>query len=146
MNEPAQASPSSPQAFVIVDGKRVIPLDQAITNLGRKADNQIVVSDEHVSRYHAQIRRIRNRYLLMDLQSTVGTSVNGKPIQQIFLKAGDVISLGGVPVIFGLGSPDLDLEDPKDDPRAISTGPTDATNLAQVDNYLDLFNTPEEDE
>ncbi|MBN1666200.1 MAG: FHA domain-containing protein [Anaerolineales bacterium] len=136
---------SAPQAFIIVDGKRVIPLDQPVTNLGRKAENHIVIADEHVSRYHAQIRRIRNRYLLMDLQSTVGTSVNGKKIDQVFLKAGDVISLGGVPVIFGLGTPDLDLADPATGPHAVPTGPTDATDLQQVDRYLDLFNTPEEE-
>jgi pSer/pThr/pTyr-binding forkhead associated (FHA) protein len=55
--------------------------------------------------------------VLFDLNSTGGTYVNGQRIYQHALKAGDVISLSGVPVIYGEDtpsdevSPEADLED-----------------------------------
>ena len=135
---------TAPPAFLIVDGKRVIVLDQPVTNLGRKKDNHVVITDEHVSRYHAQIRQISGRYLLLDMNSTVGTSVNGRKIEQTFLKPGDVISLGGVPVIFGVGSAEMAIESIGTSPHQVPTGPTNTTDLDAADSYLDLFNTPDE--
>jgi pSer/pThr/pTyr-binding forkhead associated (FHA) protein len=134
------------RTFLIVDGNRVIFLDQPVTNIGRKADNDIVIDDQHVSRFHAQIRDIQGRFVLFDLDSTVGTSVNGRSIKQKFLKPGDVISVGGVPLIFGQGNPKADQVTSPIDPDEINTGPTDATDIQLIDNYLDLFNTPDYDD
>ncbi len=144
MKQPAESQPDK-QAFVIVDGKRVVPLEKAITNIGRKTDNDIVIAHENVSRYHAQIRKIKNHFVLLDLESTVGTSVNGKRVTQAFLKAGDVISVGGVPLIFGLGAPKSST--PTSPPKLADspTGPTDATDIESADFYIDLFN-PSEDQ
>ena len=132
-------------AFLIVEGNRAISLERPITSIGRKNDNHIVIKDQHVSRYHAQIRNIKGSYVLMDLESTVGTSINGKKIKQAFLKDGDVISIGGCPVIFGLGIPKTPLEYPKTGPQNIATGPTDTMQLNDADAYLDLFNTSEDE-
>ena len=128
-------------AFLIIDGVRVIPLDQPIINIGRKKDNHIVINNEHVSRYHAQIRAVRDRFVILDLDSSVGTSVNGKPITHAFLNPGDVISLGGVPLIFGQGpaKSHFDTLAPGQVSK-VSTGPTDATDIESADTYLDLFN------
>jgi len=145
MSNSAPEPKQFPQAFLVVDGKRVILLNQPVTNLGRKKENHVVIADEHVSRYHAQIRRIRGRYLLLDMKSTVGTSVNGKKVDQTFLKPGDVISLGGIPVIFGMGSPELTVENLGTGPHGVPTGPTDSTDLNAADSYLDLFETPEDE-
>ncbi len=130
-------------AFLIVNGDRVIPLDQLVTNIGRKSDNQIIIDDPHVSRYHAQIQKVKGRFILVDLDSTVGTSVNGKNIKQVFLKPGDVISLGGVPIIFGQGEAESVDEAVDTLPvPAPGTGPTDANDvdINTVDDYLALFN------
>jgi pSer/pThr/pTyr-binding forkhead associated (FHA) protein len=136
----------TPSAFVIVDGQRAISLERSITNIGRKKDNHIVITDQHVSRYHAQIRNIKGRFILLDLDSTVGTSVNGEKVKRCYLEPGDVISIGGVPLIFGQGTPQAPLEYPETGPQNIATGPTDTVQLSEADSYLDLFNTPEEDE
>lgn len=45
-----------------------------------------------VSRKHAEIRREGNRFMVID-HSTNGTLVNGKPIQQLILKDGDVLTI-----------------------------------------------------
>jgi pSer/pThr/pTyr-binding forkhead associated (FHA) protein len=133
------------KAFLIVEGKHAISLERPTTSIGRKSDNHIVIKDQHVSRYHAQIRNIQGSYVLMDLESTVGTSINGKKIKQAFLKDGDVISIGGAPLIFGVGEPKASLEYPKTGPRNITTGPTDTMQLNDADAYLDLFNTPKDE-
>jgi len=132
-------------AFLIVEGKRAVSLERSVTNIGRKNDNHIVIKNQHVSRYHAQIRNIKGSYVLMDLESTVGTSINGKKIKQAFLKEGDVISIGGTPLLFGLGTPKTPLEYPQTGPHNIATGPTDTIKLDEADAYLDLFNTSEEE-
>ncbi|MFN2151648.1 MAG: FHA domain-containing protein [Anaerolineales bacterium] len=140
------AKKETPIAFLIVDGNRVISLEKGVINIGRKSDNHVVIKDQHVSRYHAQIRRIQEHYVLMDLDSTVGTSVNGKEIKQVYLKPGDVISIAGVPLIFGIGNPSQPLEFPTTGPQNVRTGPTDTVTLNEADAYLDLFNTPENED
>ncbi|MCD4673195.1 MAG: FHA domain-containing protein [Anaerolineaceae bacterium] len=88
-------------AFLILKGKCVIPLTESVINLGRMLDNQVALEDPRVSRRHAQLRAMKNHYVLFDLNSTGGTYVNGQRIQQATLKPGDVISLAGVPLIYG---------------------------------------------
>jgi pSer/pThr/pTyr-binding forkhead associated (FHA) protein len=126
-------------AFLIVDGKHAVSLERLVTTIGRKSDNHIVIKNKHVSRYHAQIRNVRGRYLVMDLESTVGTSVNGKKVSQAFLQEGDVISVGGTPLIFGIGDPNIPLEHPTTGPHNVTTGPTDTITIDNADAYLDLF-------
>jgi hypothetical protein len=89
------------QAFVILNGSATIPLNLAVINIGRRTDNQITIDDPRVSRTHAQLRAVRGHYVLFDLNSTGGTFVNATRISQQVLKPGDVISLAGVPMIYG---------------------------------------------
>ncbi|MBE0696966.1 MAG: DUF3662 domain-containing protein [Anaerolineaceae bacterium] len=106
------AVPTTPQqnsiphnAFVIVEGNRTFLLNRMVINIGRRPDNHLVLSDPRVSRAHAQIRAIRGQYVIFDLNSTGGTLVNGRRINQCALKPGDVISLSGVPLIYGEDTP-----------------------------------------
>ena len=94
-----QDTPSN--AFLIVNGIRMLPLRQAVINIGRREDNHLVTDDPRVSRAHAQIRAVRGIYYLFDLNSTGGTFVNGERITRRALKPGDVISLAGYPIIYG---------------------------------------------
>ncbi len=92
-------------AFVIVSGNRIFPLNRMVINIGRRPDNHLILPDPRVSRSHAQIRAIRGQYVIFDLNSTGGTLVNGRRINQCALKPGDVISLSGVPLIYGEDAP-----------------------------------------
>ncbi len=92
-------------AFLIVEGVKVFPLKQAVINIGRRLDNMVVVDDPRVSRNHAQLRAIKGRYVVFDLNSTGGTFVNGQRANQSVLYPGDVISLAGVTLIFGQDNP-----------------------------------------
>lgn len=88
-------------AFLIVDGVRIFPLDKAVVNIGRHPDNHLVLDDPRVSRQHAQLRAVRGQYLLFDLGSAGGTLVNNQRVHQAVLSSGDVISLAGVPLVYG---------------------------------------------
>lgn len=92
-------------AFLIVGGTKVYTLDHAVTNIGRRLDNHLIVDDPRVSRYHAQIRYVRGRFIIFDLNSTGGTYVNGQRSTQSVLYPGDVISLAGLPIVFGQDNP-----------------------------------------
>ncbi len=88
-------------AFLIVNGVKLYPLDKAVINIGRHPDNQIVINDPRVSRQHAQLRAINGRYILFDLGSSAGTCLNNQRIHQAVLSPGDVISLAGIPLVYG---------------------------------------------
>ncbi len=91
-----------PGAFLIVDGTRVFSLQQAAVNIGRRPDNHLVIDDRRVSRTHAQMRFINGEFVIFDLESNGGTFVNGARISRSILQPGDVISLAGVPIVFGI--------------------------------------------
>jgi hypothetical protein len=100
--DPGQESSYIPEnAFLIVEGQQVYPLSHAVVNIGRRPDNHLVVDDLRVSRAHAQLRVIKGRFVLFDLDSTGGTFVNGELVKSCTLYPGDVISLSGVNLVFG---------------------------------------------
>lgn len=90
-------------AFLIVDGKRHLPLAQPVITLGRRTDNDIVLSMPDVSRQHAQIRWRFGRFVIHDLGSRAGTKVNGNRVQECVLQPGDVIILSNAILIYGEG-------------------------------------------
>jgi len=140
-------------AFLIVNGSDVFQLNKMIITIGRMEDNDLVIQEVRISRYHAQLRAAKGQYTLVDLKSTGGTSVNGEKINQVVLYPGDVISLAGIPVIYGQ-SPVAQIQDeekPEIKDRFRRTEQptkaiTDSVELASIDNYLDMFDDPTEHE
>ena len=94
-------------AFLIVDGLRTVPLTRQGLTIGRKPDMDLVLEDVHVSRVHAQIRLVKGRYTIFDLDSSGGTYVNGQRVTRCRLHPGDVISLAGAQLVFGQESSSL---------------------------------------
>jgi two-component system, cell cycle response regulator len=65
--------------------------------IGRDAGNQIVLDSRDVSRCHAELRQMRDRWFVNDLLSTNGTEVNDRRIAgETILNNGDFINVGGV--------------------------------------------------
>lgn len=91
---------SIPNAALILNGERHVPLDRPILNLGRQRDNHIIIEDNRVSRHHAQMRLRFGHYVIFDLGSSGGTTVNGNTIKEAVLQSGDVITLAGVSLIY----------------------------------------------
>jgi hypothetical protein len=92
-------------AFVIVNGLETFQLTKSVVNIGRRLDNDLVIEDTRISREHAQIRAVKGQYVIFDLNSTGGTFVNSVRISQQPLFPGDVISLSGVPLVYGQDNP-----------------------------------------
>ena len=88
-------------AFLIVAGAEIFPLSLPIVNIGRKNDNHLVIENPQVSRRHAQLRAISGHYHFFDLGSTGGSRVNNQEVKTAALLPGDVITLAGVPLIYG---------------------------------------------
>jgi pSer/pThr/pTyr-binding forkhead associated (FHA) protein len=104
-DNPEEIGSMPENAFLIVEGVKVYPLAQPVVNIGRRLDNQLIIDDPRVSRNHAQLRAIKGRFVVFDLNSTGGTFVNGQRASQSVLYPGDVISLAGVTLIFGQDNP-----------------------------------------
>src|SRR5512133_408404 len=138
MGNTSEESSGTPEnAFLIVEGVKVFPLNLPVINIGRRLENQLVIDDPRVSRNHAQLRAIKGRFVLFDLNSTGGTFVNGQRTSQTVLYPGDVISLAGVALIFGQDNPpprpDLANTSPLDSDPGTSERPTATIEKTTVD-------------
>lgn len=84
-----------------IEGRiQTLPLSKEEMSVGRSKDNDVVLLDHVVSRYHARIIDTKEGYLLTDLGSFNGTEVNGKSIQNRLLKNGDEIRIGHARIVF----------------------------------------------
>lgn len=70
--------------------------DQIEVAIGRAADNDIVVPHDSMSGHHAQFKLAGDQYLLVDLDSTNGTFLDGAPVSQTALYNGARITFGRV--------------------------------------------------
>jgi pSer/pThr/pTyr-binding forkhead associated (FHA) protein len=92
--------PADP-AGVRVRGDRDEPVDVTLLRtpggrlrIGRQPDNDMVLDDPLISRRHAELRQTPQGWQLVDLNSSNGTFVNGRPVSSATLVPGDVIGLG----------------------------------------------------
>jgi adenylate cyclase len=96
------------------DGRRYsLQIKKEKITIGRSPDNNLILSEESISRHHAEIKEMKDGYLLTDLGSYNGTKVNEKSIQSVLLKHNDKIKIGLTSLIFLARKKDeLSLEDP----------------------------------
>ena len=87
--------------------------------IGRDTQNNIVIADEGISPFHAEIRIEGDQVFISDTGSTNGTFVNGKRIQRrTELRSADVISIHTVQLM---------LVDPKQEHAPAADGATAIT-------------------
>lgn len=70
------------------------------THIGREHDNDLVLSDNKVSRHHAEIVFNGSNFEIVDKGSTNKVIVNGQFVECTTLKCGDIIELGEVTITF----------------------------------------------
>jgi hypothetical protein len=89
-------------ALLLVEGRRMV-IGPAGATIGRSRQCDVVLSDPNVSREHAEIRPRGDAWVLTDLGSTNGSSLNGRRIDRPeVIKPGDEIELGTSIVTFEL--------------------------------------------
>lgn len=74
--------------------KEYIPQEACTLTIGRHSENDIVLRDSSVSRYHACIMREGENLVVTDKGSKNGTIVNGLKVESVRLEDGDVIRIG----------------------------------------------------
>jgi hypothetical protein len=127
------------RAFLIVGGSQIYTLRDDTINIGRKGDNQLVIDDPRVSRNHAQLRATKGQFYVFDLGSSGGTFINGERINQAALHPGDVISLAGVPIVYGQDAVRPISETQEYHPPGFVRGEHTTTNVPLDDLDLDTF-------
>ncbi len=86
-------------SIVLPDGRRVRAGEEPVS-IGRVDECTITIPDPKVSRHHAEVRRDREGFVLVDLGSTNGTLVNGRPVREAPLQDGDRIGIGPANLVF----------------------------------------------
>lgn len=67
-------------AELVMDDGRALTVDERGLRIGRMPDNDLVLTDTLVSRHHCAITGTPAGFVLTDLQSTHGTTVNGERV------------------------------------------------------------------
>ena len=99
-----------PNLYVVTNDGQIFnfPISKDKVSIGRSNDNDLILADNTVSRYHTEIQKRKNDYILADLGSYNGTKLNGKSIQKVFLKHGDKIQIGSSKLTFLINGNSLD--------------------------------------
>jgi len=113
-----QASDTTvPEAYLVVTGegiqRQVHHLKTVPATIGRSPDSHVVINDPRISRSHARIDFAGGRFVLEDLGSTNGTTLNGEPVSApAELADGDALSLAGVRAAFQVNAPTVIISAP----------------------------------
>lgn len=103
----AEAERAAPQAYLefLDDSERRIPIGAAALRIGRNADNDVRLNNTSVSAYHAEIQRRRDgTFIVTDLDSLNGVTINDEPVDVGMLTDGDILDLGEIRFRFRLGA------------------------------------------
>jgi pSer/pThr/pTyr-binding forkhead associated (FHA) protein len=103
--------------------------------IGRSPENSIRLDDTSVSSRHAEVVLVAENCYLKDLGSTNGTVVNGQPVKEVQLRAGDRIRFGKVEACFeceavSAAQPLPRLEEAEARPAELSARPADFANAS----------------
>jgi ABC transport system ATP-binding/permease protein len=76
--------------------------EKTLIQIGRDASNDVVLPSPNVSRFHAQVERVGQRYRVEDLRSSNGTFVNSERVEgSMWLKPDDTIRIGQYRFVMG---------------------------------------------
>lgn len=93
----------SPTEAVAVEEAQTVDIgDSGLITIGRDATNDVVLDIPVVSRFHAQVEKVGQRYRVRDLRSSNGTFVNDQRIEgDVWLKPDDSIRVGPYRFVMG---------------------------------------------
>ena len=82
----------------VVTGEKAgtrLPVEKAKLTIGSHPENDIVLTDDRISRHHCRLVYESGVFQLTDLNSLHGTFVGGERIEQVEIGNADEINLGG---------------------------------------------------
>lgn len=107
---------------------KTFSLDSDVTTIGRSKDNTIPIENPTVSGHHCSVKYEDNRFVLYDLESTNGTRLNAKDVQQAKLRPKDLIQVGSVEFLFDADSLEaIDTHDETPGEARVEVAPGPAT-------------------
>ena len=83
-----------------IANRREWVFEHGVITIGSLDDNNLVIKDDTVSRYHAEIIQEDDTYIIRDLESTNGTWVNQVRIKEAYLTEGCSLRFGQAEFIF----------------------------------------------
>lgn len=89
-----------PENVFLVFENHLFPLTQINTSIGRHPDNDLIINEPSVSRWHAELRFEDGEFYIYDMDSRFGTFLNTTKIKRSLVRNGDTISLANTPVLF----------------------------------------------
>src|SRR5579864_3119286 len=93
--------------------ERTFEFEGGVVTIGRAESNSIQLDDPAAEPLHCQIEATPDgRFKLIDLETRVGTEVDGMKVNAHFLESGDRIYIGGMTIVF---------EEPTDEPAKTKT-------------------------
>jgi Protein of unknown function (DUF3662)/FHA domain len=98
-SDAARAGLAHASDALVVAGRRYT-LTGPLTVIGRSSACDVALDDASASRRHAELRRRGGKTVLVDLDSTNGTLVNGRRVREAPLRAGDRITIGTTTIVF----------------------------------------------
>lgn len=113
------------------------------TTIGRDPSCDVVIDNAGISRLHASIEAVGDSFVVRDLESQNGFTLNGEPCNEGRLVHGDILGLNKFLLRFSndsleapknlKSSPDLRGSDaPKEVQRTMHVGPEEAKALAEI--------------
>ncbi len=136
-------------ALVVVSGPNLgarYPLDSSTNSsadsvtvrIGRDSRCEIHFDDTETSRKHAEIERVGDSYVLTDLKSSNGTTVNGQTIETKTLLDGDRVQIGKQILVFRLREAVPSATDKDYLQRSVSIVPDHDLENSQIISRADL--------
>ncbi len=82
------------------DAPREIALSRDEMTIGRGEECEAIILHSSISREHARIKKVKQGYVLLDLQSRNGIHINGKKVAENLLRDGMQVRIGDVEYLF----------------------------------------------
>lgn len=78
---------------------RVVDLGLGVSRVGRDPDCELYIEHDTISVQHCELRLSADGIYVHDCQSTNGTFINGEPVLEAWLDAGQVLKIGAVELL-----------------------------------------------
>ncbi|MGD8455155.1 MAG: FHA domain-containing protein [Anaerolineales bacterium] len=99
-NQSSQLVSQLPDNVYLFIDKQLFRIKKTTVKIGRHVENDLIIYDPLVSRWHAEIRFEDASFIIYDNETKYGTKVNDESVSRCVLRSGDNISVANTPMLF----------------------------------------------